>query len=214
MAQEIERESPVRVPGRDPHHAGPPAASLGSQARKTVWDKPTAWHQVAIYQKYLGMSAPAPGGDGGGVALGVESRSGVLKAPCVPQEQPGLSASEVRADPREPVCAGPAQRSLRQRVGAGAPLQLPSPARAGRRASGPAVPGGHTDPLTGSLSPWPWAVRAQNHRLQTLEVFLLLEEAIRRDPLPLPPMSLHQNPRLSPLLGPGPRAVSRRPPLV
>lgn len=105
--------------------------------------------------------------------------SEVLKAPCdtLPQKQPGFPASEVCTDAGQRVGAGSAQRPLRQRARAGAALQLPPTACAGRGAPGPPVPGAHAESLPRSLHPLPWALRAEIHWLQMLEPFPVLEEA-------------------------------------
>lgn len=114
--------------GRDLHLVGAPACLDRGQARKASPQCGTSQELDAkwlLIRNIRGCQRRAPGGHEG-VALGLESvgGSGVLGTPsdsCL-QEQPGLPASEVCSDPREPVRAGSAQRPLPQRAGAGAPL--------------------------------------------------------------------------------------------
>lgn len=152
---------------------------------------------------------------GGEAALGSENArgAGVLKAPCnaVPQEQPGLPASEVHTDPGEPAGVGSAQRPLRQCPRAGAALQLAPAARAGRRAPGPAVPGGHAEPLPWRPCPLPFPLRAKSHWPEPRRG----PRGGQRERLPTPPaMGLRRATLLVPFWVPGFTTMSGSPPLA
>ena len=115
----------------------PQPALIGDTHRRhsRCGEKANTLYQLAVYQKHLEIPPLASRGHEG-VASGVGRVLGsvwMLKAPCnfIPQKQPGLSASEVCEDQREPIGAGPAQQPLRQCARAGAPLQLTPAARAG-----------------------------------------------------------------------------------
>lgn len=129
-----------------------------------MWNESTADAKWLLTRNIWGCQARVPRVIQG-VALGLEGGRlevlGTLRPDPCPQEQPGLPAPEVRTRENQFVLG---QHSVLSPVcQSWCCIIAPAAARAGCRASGPPVPGGLTDSLTGasSLYAGPWDPQSQ-----------------------------------------------------